>query len=42
MEHKDFVTPNRACIILGVHFKTLYNWDTKGYIETFRMLKNIY
>ena len=36
MNNKKFVTPKNACDILGVHFKTLYNWEAKGKIETIR------
>ena len=36
MNNKKFVTPKNACDILGVHFKTLYNWEAKGKKESIR------
>ncbi len=32
----SFVSGKEASKILGVHQRTLYNWDEKGYIETIR------
>lgn len=31
-----YVTPKKACEILGVHFKTLYNWEKNKKIEVIR------
>lgn len=33
---KKFVGNKKACEILGVHFKSLYNWEKSGKIETIR------
>lgn len=33
---EDFKTPKDASKILGVHWQTLRNWDTNGYIDTIR------
>lgn len=33
---EDYKTPKEASKILGVHWQTLRNWDTKGMIETVR------
>lgn len=37
MDKTRFVTPKKACEILGVHYKTLYNWEESNKIETVRM-----
>ena len=31
-----YLTGKEACQILGVHSRTLYNWDEKGKIDTIR------
>ncbi len=36
MDKTRYVTPKKACEILGVHFKTLYNWEEKKKIDTIR------
>ena len=36
MDKTRYVTPKKACSILGVHFKTLYNWEKNKQIETIR------
>ncbi len=36
MDKTRYVTPKKACEILGVHFKTLYSWEEKKKIETIR------
>lgn len=36
MDKTRYVTPQKACKILGVHYKTLYNWERKNKIETIR------
>ena len=36
MDKTRYVTPKKACEILGVHYKTLYNWEAKKRIETIR------
>jgi len=36
MDRTNYVTPSKACEILGVHYKTLYNWTDRGQIETIR------
>ena len=34
--NKNFIGGKKACAILGVHYKTLYNWAEKGQIEVVR------
>lgn len=34
--NKNFVGGKKACDILGVHYKTLYNWEAKNKIEVIR------
>jgi len=36
MEYLSSVTPKNTCKLLGVHFRTLHNWDAKGYITSIR------
>lgn len=36
MNINKYVTPKKACIVLGVHYKTLYNWEKDGKIESIR------
>jgi putative resolvase len=36
----DYITGKEATRILGVHVRTLYNWDAKGKIETIRLPSN--
>jgi excisionase family DNA binding protein len=36
MDKTRYVTPKKACKILGVHYKTLYNWEKNKKIETIR------
>ena len=35
-DNKQYVGGTEATEILGVHQRTLYNWDSKGIIETIR------
>ena len=36
MDKNRYFPPKKACKILGVHYKTLYNWTEKKQIETIR------
>lgn len=36
MDTPKYITPKKACEILGVHFKTLYNWEKNKTIEVIR------
>jgi predicted site-specific integrase-resolvase len=36
MENNNYVSGKKAIKILGVHVRTLYNWDKEGKIETIR------
>ena len=36
MDKSRYVTPKKACSILGVHYKTLYNWEKNKKIEVIR------
>lgn len=36
MSNDEFVSGKEACKILGLHQQTLYQWDKKGWIETYR------
>jgi len=36
MDKNRYVSPKKACEILGVHYKTLYNWVDNGKIEALR------
>lgn len=36
MDKSKYVSPKKACEILGVHYKTLYNWVDNGTIEAIR------
>ena len=36
METPQYVTGKKACETLGVHVRTLYQWDAKGWIKTIR------
>lgn len=36
MSEKKYLTGKEASSVLGVHQRTLYNWEAKGYIETVR------
>jgi putative resolvase len=40
MSNMEFVSGKEASRILGVHQRTLYQWDKKGEIETIRTLGN--
>jgi predicted site-specific integrase-resolvase len=33
---EEYLTGKKASKVLGVHQKTLYAWDKKGYIEIIR------
>ena len=33
---EEYLSGKKASHILGVHQKTLYSWDEKGYIDTIR------
>jgi len=35
-ETNNYVSGSEASKILGVHYRTLYQWDEKGWIETIR------
>ena len=36
MDKTRYVSPKKACSILGVHYKTLYNWVDNGKIQAIR------
>ena len=37
MDNTRYLSPKETCKILGVHYKTLYNWADKGLIEVLRL-----
>ena len=37
MDKCRYLSPKKTCEILGVHYKTLYNWADKGLIEVLRL-----
>ena len=36
MDKTRYITPKKACSILGVHYKTLYNWEENKTIDAIR------
>ena len=34
--NNKFIGNKKACEILGIHYKTLHNWDEKNQIQTIR------